>query len=337
MTIDILPSGSYRIRHTIDGKTYSVVVKEKPSEKTATKLIMEKVKHTEIKRINSDKNDFKFYTEKYLTANENVLSVATIRTYKTFTRTIPDWFLITPLCDISSDTIQRCINEYSITHEPKGTKSMYGFVKRILTVYRPDLRIMVNLPKSIEKDDYIPSSDDVKAILNAVKGSKWEIPFRLSCYGLRRGEIIALEYPADLSGNILSVNKTKVEDENHNWITKIPKTKESVREIWIDDELVELIRSQGYIYDGYPGKINQHLQVVQKQLGIPKFNLHKMRHYFATELSQSGMVSEADLLKMGGWSRKNATVMKSVYRHSQVDKDRERLKDISEIISGKLQ
>ena len=44
---------------------------------------------------------------------------------------------------------------------------------------------------------------------------------------------------------------------------------------------------------------------------------HKLRHYFASEMSALG-VPEADILKMGGWETDH--VMKSVYRHSMMEK-----------------
>lgn len=61
-----------------------------------------------------------------------------------------------------------------------------------------------------------------------------------------------------------------------------------------------------------------HLEKVEDKLGIPRFPLHKLQHYFASQMSALG-VPEADILKMGGWETDH--VMKTVYRHSMMEKE----------------
>jgi integrase len=55
------------------------------------------------------------------------------------------------------------------------------------------------------------------------------------------------------------------------------------------------------------------LKKIQTKLGIPYFSIHKLRHYFASKMSELG-IPEADILKMGGWETDH--IMKKVYRHS---------------------
>lgn len=83
-------------------------------------------------------------------------------------------------------------------------------------------------------------------------------------------------------------------------------------------ELAEKIKEQGYVYKGHPGSITKCLERIEVKLGIPKFPLRKLRHYFASQMSSLG-VPEADILRMGGWE--TDYVMKSVYRHSMMDKE----------------
>jgi len=68
-------------------------------------------------------------------------------------------------------------------------------------------------------------------------------------------------------------------------------------------------------------------------LGIPDFSIHKLRHYFASEMSFLG-VSEADILRMGGWETDH--VMKSVYRHSMMEKEENAKRDTSEKLKNTL-
>lgn len=114
------------------------------------------------------------------------------------------------------------------------------------------------------------------------------------------------------------ISKSMVQNTQKEWIIKTTKTTESTREIIIPLDLAEKIRAQGHIYKGHPNSITKHLEKVEDRLGIPRFPLHKLRHYFASQMSALG-VPDADILKMGGWETDH--VMKSVYRHSMMEKE----------------
>lgn len=98
-------------------------------------------------------------------------------------------------------------------------------------------------------------------------------------------------------------------------------------------ELADKIRLQGYVYKGHPNSITKYLERTEQNLGIPHFSLHKFRHYFASEMSALG-VPEADILKMGGWETDH--VMKSVYRHSMMDKEERAKRDAAEKLQNVL-
>ena len=54
----------------------------------------------------------------------------------------------------------------------------------------------------------------------------------------------------------------------------------------------------------------------QKKLDIQSFRFHDLRHFYASYAHSMGM-SDADLLKSGGWKTDN--VLKNVYRHAMKD------------------
>ena len=97
--------------------------------------------------------------------------------------------------------------------------------------------------------------------------------------------------------------------------------------------LADKIRKQGYIYKGHPGSITKHLERIERDLDIPQFPLHKLRHYFASQMSALG-VPEADILRLGGWETDH--VMKSVYRHSMIEKEEQAKRDASEKLQKTL-
>ena len=51
---------------------------------------------------------------------------------------------------------------------------------------------------------------------------------------------------------------------------------------------------------------------VQKQLGMPFFPMHKLRHYFASKMLT--LTDSQTVQALGGW--KTDSVMKTVYAHS---------------------
>lgn len=148
----------------------------------------------------------------------------------------------------------------------------------------------------------------------------------MACYGMRRSEICALTVE-DIDGDVVHINKAMVQDENNKWVVKVNKTTESTRDIVIPMELADKIRKQGFVYQGHPNHISRNLEKIEDKLGIPHFSLHKLRHYFASEMSALG-VPEADILKLGGWQSDH--VMKSVYRHSMMDREEQAKREASE-------
>ena len=298
------------------GKTYTIITDYKPSQKEAMQLMA-----AELDRVQTKKVYMTFETAalEYMEIKGNVLSPSTIKAYMSCLRNVSESFKALRVSQIGQEDVQKEINKYSVGRSPKTVRNQHGFISAVLDMYRPDLTLKTTLPQKIKHNDYIPTSEDVKSVLNALKGSKYEVAILLAAYGLRRSEIVALEV-SDVCDGIVTVNKAKVQDVNGEWQIKTNKTYDSTRIVPIPEYLSNLIERQGYIYKGHPELILRKLHEVQDELGIPRFKLHTLRHFFATELSQAGF-SEEDICALGGWSD-SAYVMKRVYRHSRIDRDK---------------
>ncbi len=314
MKIEKLPSGSYRIRKMYKGNTYTVIFDNKPTQKEAVQAMAAEMDKYKSK---SSHITFKSAAKNYIDMKRNVLSPRTVKEYSETINRFPDWFCNLPISDITQIEINRLINEFSEKKSPKTVRNYHGFITAVLGTFRPHLKICTTLPQKVKSEAYTPSQEDVKRILEAVKDTDFEVPITLACYGMRRSEICALT-PDDIDGDMLHINKAMVQNDKKEWIIKTTKTTESTRSIIIPPELAQKIKLQGYVYKGHPGNITKHLKIIEDKLGIPSFPLHKLRHYFASQMSALG-VPEADILKMGGWETDN--VMKSVYRHSMMEKE----------------
>lgn len=313
--IEELPSGNYRVRKTVNGKTVSLIFDHKPRDMEALKAI------TKVADTIPVKNSFASCAESYLRSKENVISPSTIGGYESILRNIPDDFKLMKLSTITQVEVQCLINDYATTHAPKSTHNLHGFVSAVLRHFRPDFILHTTLPQEKPNEDYIPTEEDVRKILDISKGTRYHIPFQLALMGLRRSEVCALTLDdIDFENNILTINKAKVRDEKSNtkWTVKGTKTKSSTRKVYIPDNLVKEIQEAGTIYDGYPGQLLKNLHRFQDILGLPRFRLHDARHFFASYAHSQG-VSDADIIATGGW--KSDHVMKKVYRHEMKQKE----------------
>ncbi len=317
MKIEKLPSGSYRIRKMYKGQTYTVVFDHKPTQKEATLAMAAELDKVQIKY---DTLTFRVATQKYIESKKNILSPSTIRGYSGIVRQISDAFLDSNIYNISALDVQSEINRIAGNCSPKTVRNHHGLLSAVLGSFRPDLKLNTTLPQKVKNEPYIPSDDDVKKILSYAKDTEYEIPIILACYGMRRSEICALT-PEDIDGDVVSITKAKVQDENLEWvIKKTTKTTASTRDIVIPMDVADKIRERGYVYKGHPGEITKFLAASQKKLGIPLFSIHKLRHYFASKMSAMN-IPEEDILRSGGWE--TAYVMKGVYRHAMEDKNKD--------------
>lgn len=323
MKIEKLPSGSYRIRKTYKGHTYSVTFDYKPTQKEA--MLAMAAELDKVKTENGSMN-FKRSAESYVDMKRNVLSPRTIKEYSETASRMPEWFCELKISDIDQIQINRLVNELSKDKSPKTVRNYHGFITAVLGTFCPNLKICTSLPQKVKNEPYTPSQEDVRKILEEVRGTEFEIPITLACYGMRRSEICALT-SEDVAGDTVCINKALVQNEKKEWVIKTTKTTESTRSIIIPIELADRIRDQGYVYRGHPGNISKHLERIEDKLNIPRFSLHKLRHYFASQMSALG-VPEADILKMGGWETDH--VMKSIYRHSMMEKEENAKRDAAE-------
>ena len=322
MKIEKMSKNKYRVRKHLHGKTYSLVFDHKPTQKEINLATLELLDNEP-----GEKGSFESYACEYIKNRSNVLSPSTIRTYRTKLKQVSDGFKCRNIYDISNEEVQKEVNLMSQRLEPKTVKTTYGFISTILGAYRPNLRLRVKLPQRKEKVMYEPTNEDIKRILDEVKGTKYSVPFQLGVFSCRRGEICAADI-SDLDGNELYIHRNMVYDENNNWIVKEnPKTDESNRILPLPKSIADEIRKQGFIYDGHPNALNKAIHRIQKKLGIPQFKFHALRSYFASYAHSLG-ICDADILKIGGWATDN--VMKSVYRKSIEESKREAIKKFSE-------
>ena len=305
MTIDKLPSGSYRIRHTENKRTYSITVPYKPSDKDAYKLIRNKIDNVKAEL------SFKDAYNKYKSAKSNVLSPSTLEGYERMFNNLPSWILVADIAQIDNYTLQRFVNEYAIDHKPKTVKNAYSLILSVIRLFYPETTIRATLPKNPRIEPYTPSYEDVTRLLAYAEPTEFYVALYLATMSLRCSEIFALTL-SDLTGHEITINKALVPGSNGYVLKHTTKSDASYRTVTIPPELATRIRKQGYIYKGYPRNIDKFMRRTLPKLDIPFFSVHKLRHFFASYCHDLGY-SDAQIKKLGGW---DSDVFKKVYRHA---------------------
>lgn len=308
MTIEKLPSGSYRISQSDHGHRYRLTVDHKPTHSEAVRLMAALIASTPA---NCPRGSFRAACDQYNASKSNVLSATTLREYERYARLLPESFSHLPLMQITARDVQQVINDLTPGRNPKTVANYAHYISAVLM--SNGIRLpSPKLPQRIRSVQHIPSADEIRATLEALAGTEHDLAIRLCCFGLRRSEVCALT-PEDLDGNTLHISHAVVKDKNRHFIIKATKTTASDRYVVIPADLAERIRAQGYIYKYNPDNLYKALRRAQDRAGVPHFRLHALRHFFASYLHDLGY-SDKQVQALGGWS--TDSIMKSIYQHA---------------------
>ena len=154
------------------------------------------------------------------------------------------------------------------------------------------------------------------------------------CTGLRRGELLALQWDdLDFKTGTLTVNKQVYEVKGRLQVS-IPKTRASIRRLVLPPGVVEVLRQYRETVDSRwmfpspvkedvpltPGAVRRRLQIILERAGCKKIRFHDLRHTNCSLMSALG-VPERYMMARGGWS--SPRVMRSVYDHTMRSKQNE--------------
>lgn len=321
----------YRIQKSIKGRRFNLTFDHRPTKKEIEEAIA--LAYTDDASLDAPSGSFKEYALKYIAAKQNVLSPSTLHSYRGLIRGISDEFNNMQLKDITEEAIQIEINRLAVDKSPKTVANYHGFISPVLKMYKPKLHFDTTLPAPKPYKPTLPTDADIKALLEEVRDSRYELAFRLGVYALRRSEVCAVTVD-DLNGNILTIHQSLVVGEKGGLVLKdTNKTELSTRDIYVDDRIVQLLQEQKKGFSGYPGDILRELHRVQDRLGIPRCRLHDLRHYYVSMAHSLG-IPDKYIMAAGGW--KTEHVLKRVYMHAQEEKEQDMMKFASDYITEQL-
>lgn len=257
----------------------------------------------------------------FLRINENTLSVTTQRGYKSIHRKLgSDYksFACNNINAIDKKTLQKFLNQLSLTHAPKTVRNYYGYICTILRANEltpPDC----NLPQRKRPVLNIPDENTIKKLFEHIKGTDLEVPVMLAALvPMRRGEICAAKIEDLDENNVLHIHRSLAISDDCDVFEKPPKTDGSDRYVELPQELADKIRAQGYICNISIKAISKRFSAELDRAGIEHFRFHDLRHAFVSIAHASG-IPDAYIMARGGWS--TSYTVNNVYRHV-LDADR---------------
>ncbi|MDD6492172.1 MAG: site-specific integrase [Firmicutes bacterium] len=314
-----IPSGSWRCLIYIGDengkrkyKSFTAPTK-KEAEFQATQYMMQK------DQMKQQKSENKFCDElnKYISNKESVLSPSTIKGYKNIERMLKKnytEFYNMKISDIEQEHVQKVISNLAKSKSPKTVRNYHGLISAVLG---SNLRLNTSMPQKVHPKLYIPSDDEIKALVKAVKDTELEIPVLLGAFCMmRRGEICGLSM-SDINGNIIHIHHSLVLGPDKQWHLKAPKTTTSDRYIEAPDFVINRINEIGHITNLNPHSITIMFERILDRNNIPHFRFHDLRHYSASIRHALG-IPDAYIMADGGWCSDN--VLKAVYRHAMSDR-----------------
>lgn len=314
-----LPSGSWRCRIMVGGKTRSFTVKD-PSrqgkaecERRAMQWMLSGARTEAKKTVGKAVED-------YIAFRQGSLSVTTVNAYRSLAKYAYKSIEGMDIADLSNKELQAWVDEYKRTHKPKTVANAYGLL--MASLHEVTGRVFnVRLPERKKPDLYTPTDEDVHRLLELTKGTDMEKAILLAAFGtLREGEVCALTVD-DIEGDTVHIRRSVARD-GREYILKSPKTVNSVRSVVLPHSIIERILdgADGRIVDMRPYILSHKFHDLFDGTDIHPFRFHDLRAYSASVRHALG-IPDQYIMADGGW--KTDSVLKAVYRRAMEDKRRE--------------
>ena len=265
-----------------------------------------------------------------------VLRPSTMHGYRAVQRSLEKDFpalISRPVDKITDRDLQALVNELSRRGlRPKTIRNYLGLISEVLSsegCRMPD----VTVPRGAQAVYHIPDESVIGKLSDAARGTRMEVPLALAVLGMRRGEICAVK-ASDLDGSVLSISRAiSVADGGEEIEMDVPKTDASVRLVVLPDYIADLIREQGCAWSSSAKALTAAWPHLCIKAGVEPFRLHDCRHFFVSYCHEVLRLSDAQIMKLGGW--RTDRVMKSHYRHTLSDVGAEVTANIAGILSEK--
>ena len=269
---------------------------------------------------------FREAADRFLANRSATLSGSTYRDYEVrldYICTLFPMFAKTRMSVIDSEVIQDIVNQLKRTKRLSkkknptkeyldklpymSSKSVINYYTLICSVVRTQGGIRlhdINLPAIPQKELDIPEEEEIKKLLEVVKGSELEIPVLLAALGpMRRGEIFGLDIDKDIDfeEHSIRVHRDYIRvSGNYYEFKETPKSSAGNRTIIYPAYVTDLIKKKGHITTLRMDYLTKSFQRKMKDAGLQKYRFHDLRHYSASFQIALGIPPQY-VMDRGGW------------------------------------
>ena len=322
-----LKDGRWRGQIMVDGQrqiVYGSTLEEYEINARAVKARL--IEFSRIKK--SVKQSLDGVVSDYISKNSQLLSPSTIRGYEIIRRNRFSSYM--PL-DVHSIDFQKMLNDEARECSAKTLKNSWALITaalRAADIPVPD----VNLPRVPKNELPWLDFEQIRVLIDAVRGKSIELTVLLALHSLRLSEILALTVD-DIYDNAIHVTKAAVLNlENDLVLNNTTKTAASSRTIpIIIPRLLEILPASGRLVKYNSNGLRREINRACLNAGLPQVGIHGLRRSFAS-LGYHLKWSERSIMLIGGWS--NLAVVHNFYiklAQNDVANDVEKMKNYYEI------
>lgn len=300
-----LPSGSWRVQITVEGKRISVT---RPTRREALKAAETKI------GVREGHCTIGEAIEQFISDRENILSPYTITGYRTIQRCFFIEFQKERIINLTEQSFIQAVNEEAKRLSPKTIRNCVALIRSALKGKIDMSAWDIPLPQKKKSDIKIPTDDELNEILRIYEGDELETPVQLAAFcGLRRGEICAFDPRTDVHDGYVWINKAAVELPDGSVEIKPPKTEAGYRRVELPD-FIHIDTTKDRLTTLTPKQMSNRFS---KRMNF-KFSFQSLRHYYCSNAMLE--MPTKYVQKRMGHSTDNMT--KNVYQHIVTQADR---------------
>ena len=293
----ILPSGKWNI--------YLRAEQQSITEDTADKCIA-KAKAVRAGFIEAQKKSARLTVsqavEKFIAANDAVLSPSTVRGYQ---KTAHTHFCKYHDKLVTNVDWQKAINEEAKRYAPKSIHNAWGLMSKAMKYHGitpPEVKLPAKQPHELPWLNY----QQIQIFLKEIHGEPCELAALLALHSLRKSELLDIT-PAKIDAQGIHVDGSRVVGPNGSIVQKQSnKTKAAKRVVPIMiPRLQELLLASKVAKDTpyvsqYHNTIFKQINRICVRAGLPEVGYHGLRRSFASLAYHLGW-SERQTMAIGGW------------------------------------
>ena len=284
-----LPSGNFNAKvfdytDSLGKRHYKSITA--PSKREVKQLIAEFIVSKDEKKATVTDMTVGEAIDKYVSTKANVLSPSTVRGYLRMRKNNLQNLINVRLKNLTAEDVQIEINNEALKYSPKTIRNMHGLLSAVLSVYAPGLKLNTTLPQREKNEMKIPNEDEIRKILEEVKGKELEVPIYLAAFcGMRESEIGALKWDdINLKNRTMIIRQAMVLNTSNEYVYKTTKSVAGTRRIPIFDNVLKVLEAvpdkKGNITQINPHNMHQRFVTLQHRIGIvPHYRFHDLRHY----------------------------------------------------------